>query len=288
MKKHFLVVLAAALALGSCSDNDNENMNPDPQESEVSLDATVTYFPTYENYEIRNVRRYDSNMHIVVDSTFDANDNFISRNIHTYNASNYMIEKKDPNDVTIATAVEEYDAQGRLIAFFNYGEHYQYNYEGNTVSVDQLVSPGAFANIGVFTYNEDGIIEAHTELIADVIASATSLQFSGNTKPVALMEQGITGPMEQIGTFSYYPNTMPAILQKSTVKINNEVLKTLKLESSALLGNYYLQDFTLAGNSFYHSETVFNTEAGLEDYPLTQTVSIQGQPFSYTYYYFQN
>ena len=286
MKKHFLVVFATALALGSCSDNDTEDTNPNP--SPMTLNKTITYFPALENFETRNVKYYDSNMHIVADSTYDASGNFIWRNVHTYNTSNYTVDKKDTEGTIIASAAEEYDTQGRLIAFFNYGDHYEYTYEDNTVSVDYYDPAGAFINIGVFMINNDGNIESHSELTGDIISNATALQFNGNAKPVALMAQGITGPMEQIGTFTYYPNNMPAMLQKSTVQINNEVLKALKLESSALLGNYFLQDFTVAGNPYYHSDIVFNPVSGMEGYPQNQTVSIQGQPFCYIDYFFQN
>jgi hypothetical protein len=286
MKKHFLVVLATALALGSCSDNDTEDTNPN--ESPMTLHKTVTYFPTEENYVTRNVRYYDDSMHIVADSLYGPENNFISRSIHAYNASNYTIDVKNIDDVTVASASEEYDAQGRLTTFIGFDGHYEYTYEDNTVSVDYLDPAGAFINIGVFTYNEDGYIAAHTELMEDIITSATSLQFSGNTKPVALMAQGVTGAIEQLGTFSYYPNSMPAILQKSTVQLNNEMLKALKLEVSALFGNYFLQDFTLGNNLQYHADILFNPGTGLENYPQQQTVTIAGQPFSRTYYFFQN
>lgn len=288
MKKHLFMALAATALLASCSDNDTEDTNPNPNPSSVMLHKTVTYFPTEENYVTRNVKYYDDNMHIVADSLYGPENNFISRSIHTYNASNYTVDVKDIDDVTVASAAEQYDAQGRLTTFIGFDGHYEYTYEGNTVSVDYLDPAGAFINIGVFTYNEDGVIAAHTELMEDIITSATSLQFSGNTKPVALMAQGVTGAMEQMGTFSYYPNSIPAIFEKSTVEINNEMLKALKLEASALLGNYYLQDFTLGSNVFYHSDIVFNPASGLENYPQQQTVTIEGQPFSRTYYFFQN
>ncbi|PZR20312.1 MAG: hypothetical protein DI539_11120 [Flavobacterium psychrophilum] len=286
MKKHFLVVFATALALGSCSDNDTEDTNPN--ESPMTLNKTITYFPTVENFETRNVKYYDSNMHIVADSTYDASGNFMWRNVHTYNTSNYNIDKKDPSGVTIASTVEEYDTQGRLIYYISSEGTYLYTYEDNTVSVDQLVSPGAFGNIGLFTYNEDGYIAAHTEVMGDVITSATSLQFGGNTKPVALIAQGVTGALEQMGTFSYYPNSMPANLERSTVQINNEVLKALKLEACALSTNYHLQDFSIGGNSVYHSETLFYNGFGQEGYPQDQTITIQGQPFCFIDYFFQN
>jgi len=280
------MALAATALLTSCSDNDTEDTNPNP--SSVTLHKTVTYFPTEENYVTRNVKYFDENMHIVADSLYGPENNFISRSIHTYNTSNYTIDVKNIDDVTVASAAEEYDAQGRLTTYIGFDGHYEYTYEGNTVSVDYLDPAGAFINIGLFTYNEDGMIAAHTELMGDVISSATSLQFSGNTKPAALMAQGVTGAIEEMGTFSYYSNSMPVILEKSTVQINNEVLKALKLEASALSGNYFLQDFTLGSDVFYHSDIVFNPATGLENYPQQQTVTIAGQPFSRTYYFFQN
>lgn len=286
MKKHLFMALAATALLTSCSDNDTEDTNPNP--SSVTLHKTVTYFPTEENYVTRNVKYFDENMHIVADSLYGPENNFISRSIHTYNTSNYTIDVKNIDDVTVASAAEEYDAQGRLTTYIGFDGHYEYTYEGNTVSVDYLDPAGAFINIGLFTYNEDGMIAAHTELMGDVISSATSLQFSGNTKPAALMAQGVTGAIEEMGTFSYYSNSMPVILEKSTVQINNEVLKALKLEASALSGNYFLQDFTLGSDVFYHSDIVFNPATGLENYPQQQTVTIAGQPFSRTYYFFQN
>lgn len=286
MKKHFLLAFAAISVLASCSDNDTEDTNPN--ESPMALHKTVTYFPTEENYQTRNVKYFDDSMHIVADSTYGPTSNFIFRSIHTYGTSNYTINVKNADDVTISSIAEEYDAQGRLIAFFGPEGHYEYTYDDNTVSVDYLDPAGAFITIGVFTYNNDGYIAAHTELSADIITEATSLQFSGNTKPVALMAQGVTGALEQLGTFTYYPNSMPADFEKSTTEINNEVLKALKLEASALLGNYYLQDFVIGSNTYYHSDIVFNPAAGLQNYPQQQTVTVDGQPFCRTYYFFQN
>ncbi|MHA3787693.1 hypothetical protein ACX0HA_05730 [Flavobacterium hauense] len=286
MKKHFLLAFAAISVLASCSDNDTENTNPN--ETSMALNKTITYFPTVENFQTRNVKYFDNDMHIVADSTYGATGNFISRSIHTYNTSNYTIDVKNAADVTISSIAEEYDTQGRLIAFFGPEGHYEYTYSGNTVSVDYLDPAGAFITIGLFTYNGDNYIVSHTKLSADIITEATSLQFSGNTKPAALMAQGVTGAMEQLGTFSYYTNSMPENLQRSTVKINNEVLKALKLEAAALFSNYHLQDFTLANNTQYHSETVFNPVSGLEGYPQHQTISIAGQPFCYIDYFFQN
>lgn len=284
MKKHFILALLGLTALTSCTDNDTEDTNPNEA---PMLHKTITYFPGLENFETRNVKYYEDNK-IVADSTYDSSGNFISRAIHTYNSSNYTIDVKDADNVTIAAAAEEYDTQGRLIAFFNYGQNYTYTYEGNNISVDYLDPAGAFINIGMFTMNGDGFITTQTELQGDVISNATSLGFSGNTKPVSLMALGTTGTLEELGTFSYYPNNMPANLEKSTLQINNEVLKAFKLEAAALTCNYHLQDIIIGGNSVYHSDTTFNPATGYEGYPQYQTISIAGQPFCHIHYLFQN
>jgi hypothetical protein len=135
--------------------------------------------------------------------------------------------------------------------------------------------------------NSDGYITSQTNLEGDIIAEATSLIFN-NDKPISLMVQGITGPMEQMGSFSYYANTMPENLQKTVTEINNEVLKANKLETAALFSNNHLQNFTLGSSTYYNSVTTFNPVSGFEGYPQNQEIMIEGQPFAYIIYHFQN
>ncbi len=255
MKKHLFGAMIALTVLTACTDNDTENTNPD--EFTLRLNKTITYFPALENFETRNVKYYDNNM-IVADSTYDNSGNFISRNIHTIDSGgNYTIDTKDAEDVTIASEVLQYDAQGRLTEHYGPAGQYHYTYDGDVISVEYWDPSDAFIDVGVFMLNSDGYIVSQTVVSNDIITDATSLVFSGNTKPVSLMAQGVTGTIEEIGTFSYYPNSMPSNLQKSIIEINNEVLRANSLKAAALFGNYHLQDMMLGGNSYYHSDIEF-------------------------------
>lgn len=284
MKKHVFGALIALFALTACTDTDTDPTNPENED--MSLTRTITYFPTWENYTTRNVKHYENN-HVVSDSTFDGSGNFISRAVHTYiNSIGYTIEIKDTNDVTTATISENYDEQGRLAEFNGPNGRYIYIYDGNSILVQAWDPSDAFFDIGTFTLNSDGYIAAQTVINADIITSASSLTFTGS-KPVTLMGQGTTGPIEQIGSFSYYPNEVPATLQKSTTEINNAVLRANVLQSAAMFSNYYLQDFTLGNANAYHSDIEFNTISGQENYPVTQNITLGGQQASFIRYYFQ-
>jgi hypothetical protein len=284
MKKHVFGAVIALLALTACTDTDTEPTNP--QNQEMSLTKTITYFPTWENYTTRNVKHYENNQ-IVSDSTYDGSGNFISRAVHTYvNSIGYTIEIKDTDDVTTATIAENYDDQGRLAEYHGPNGRYIYIYDGNVITVQYWDPSDAFFDVGTFTLNSDGYITAQTVLFGDVITSASSLVFNG-TKPVTLMGQGTTGPIEQIGSFTYYPNEVPATLQKSTTEINNAVLRANVLEGAAMFSNYYLQDFTLGNVSAYHSDIVFHPVSGQENYPQTQNITLGGQQASFIRYYFE-
>jgi len=285
MKKHVFGALIALTTLTACTDNDSENTNPG--ESTFSLNKTVTYYPAFENYETRNVKYYDNNM-IVADSTYDATGNFISRKIHAINNGTYTIDTKNPENVNIASEYINYDEQGRLTVHFGPDGEYHYTYNDNSITVEYRDPMDVFIEVGLFTLNSDGYITTQTDLVNDVITDATSLVFSGNTKPVTLMAQGTTGTLYQLGTFSYYSNSMPSNLQKSTVQINNEILRANSLKAAAIYGNYHLQDIILGDNSYYHSDTVFSPVSGYEGYPQYQTITMEGQPYCHIRYYFTN
>ncbi|MDV6168850.1 hypothetical protein R1T16_10470 [Flavobacterium sp. DG1-102-2] len=285
MKRHLFVAMIALTALTACTDNDTEDTNPGG--FTLHLNKTTTYYPAYENFETRNVKYYEDNV-IVADSTYDNSGNFISRNIHTVTGSNYTIDTKNIEDVTIASEYINYDEQGRLTAHFGPDGEYHYTYNNNSILVEYRDPSDVFIEVGTFTLNNDGCIASHTVLSNDIITEATSLVFSGNTKPVTLTAQGTTGAIEQIGAFSYYTNTMPANLEKSTIEINNEVLRTNSLKAAALLGNYHLQDITLGSNPYYHSDTVFWGIAEYNGYPERQTITMNGQPYCHIRYAFSN
>lgn len=285
MKKHLFLALLGLTALTACTDNDTENTNPD--ESTLSLDTRVTYTPSFENYELRNIKYYDDNT-IVADSTFDSNGNFLSRNIHEISGNTYTITTKDQFNTTVSTVIALHDNEGRLTDYGNGNIQFKYTYDENNISVEMRYEPSApYMQIGMFMLNEDGYITSHSAVNGNEIVDATALLFNGN-KPVSFMAQGTTGPLEQIGSFTYYPNSVPSNLQKSVTEINNEVLKTNRLETLAEFSNAHLEDFTVNDSVFYHSETVFNPTAGYEGYPQTQGISVGGQPFCDIHYNFQN
>lgn len=285
MKKYLLGTLLVLSALTACTDNDTENINPG--ESSMGLDKTITYFPSFENFETRNVKYYEDNM-IVADSTYDHNGNFLTRNIHEVNGSIYTITTKDIFNNTIATINALHDTQGRLTDYGNGNIQFKYTYDGNNISVELRNEPSEpYIQIGLFTLNEDGYIVSQTNLNGNMILSANSLLFNGN-KPVSFMTQGTTGPLEQTGAYTYYPNSVPSNLSKSVTEINNEVLKTNRLATIGEFSNHHLENFTLNDSVYYHSQTVFNPTAGYEGYPESQDITVGGQPFCYIHYFFNN
>jgi len=286
MKKNLFGALIVLFALTACTDNDTEDINP--SETTHSLTQTITYYPTQENFETRNIKYYDNNI-VVADSTYANSGNFISRNIHTIDSEgNYTIETKNAADVTTASVLLQYDSQGRLTDYDNNGIVHKYVYSENTITVkkwDDFLND--YIEVGMFMINADGYIASQTILDGDIIADATSLTFSNN-KPVSLMAQGVTGAMDELGTFSYYTTIMPSNLQKTIIQINNEVLIANTLKAAALFGNYHLQDIVIGNSSYYHSDTVFISESGYEGYPESQTITMEGQPYCYIRYYFSN
>lgn len=285
MKKYLFGALLALFALTACTDNDTENINPG--ESSMGLNETITYFPTFENFVTRNVKHYENNM-IVSDSTFDNSGNLLTYNIHEVNGNVYTITTKDVFNTTIATVIALHDDQGRLTDYGNGNIQFKYTYNGNSISVGLRDEPSEpYDEIGAFTLNEDGYIVSQTHLNGNMILSANSLLFNGD-KPVSFMVQGTTGPLEQTGAFTYYPNSVPSNLSKSVTEINNEVLKTNRLASIGEFSNHHLENFTLNDSVYYHSQTEFNPAAGYEGYPQTQDITISGQPFCYIHYIFNN
>lgn len=286
MKKHLFGAMIALATLTACTDNDTENTNPN--ENTFTLNKTTTYYPAFENFETRNVKYYDNNM-IVADSTYDNSGNFISRKVHAINGSGtYTIDTKNAENVNIASEYINYDEQGRLTAHFGPDGEFHFTYNGNDILVELRLEVDVFIEVGTFTLNSDGYIASNTVVSNDIITEATSLGFSGTTKPVSLNAQGTTGAIEQIGTFSYYPNSMPSNLQKSITEINNEVLRANSLKAAALYGNYHLQDIMMGSNSYYHSDTVFSPVSGYEGYPEKQTITMNGQPYCHIRYAFSN
>jgi hypothetical protein len=283
MKKHLFGAMIALATLTACTDNDTDDTNS----FELHLNKTTTYYPAYENFTTRNVKYYENNM-IVADSTYDNSGNFISRNIHNVTSSTYTIDTKNAEDVSIASEYINYDEQGRVTTHFGPAGEYHYAYNGNIISVESRISPDVFIEVGSFTLNSDGYIAAQTVVSNDIITESTSLVFSGNTKPVTLMAQGTTGAIEQVGTFSYYPNSMPSNLEKSTIQINNEVLRANSLKAAAMYGNYHLQDIMIGSNSYYHSDTEFAGLPEYNGYPEKQTITMNGQPYCHIRYAFSN
>lgn len=286
MKKLLFGAMIALTVLTACTDDDTENTNPDTPET--VLNKTVTYFPAFENFVTRNVKYYDDNNRIVADSTYDNSGNFVSRKIHTVDSGNYSIFTKNIEDVTIATQVFQYDDQSRLTDIFGDGGQRHFTYDGDNITVELRLPVDVFVNVGVFRLNSDGYIVSQSFLDNDIITGNTFLEFSGNTKPVSLTSQPTAGSIEQAGTFIYYPNTVPADLEKSTVEINNEVLIANTLEASAMSCNYHLKDIMLGDISRYHSDIVFSPISGREGYPQYKTITIDGQPYCHIRYFFYN
>lgn len=241
MKKLTLLILATNLLVFISCDNNNDITNDEQEENLVKI---IT-FQTYSNnpsLNTKNVKRFE-NFEVVSDSTFDYQNQFISRNVIT-TVGLTKTYKSFLNDGTLTSHREEnYDSQGRIVGRHTYEPvsalyfTYVYNNDGTIDSKYFNELDNQTTTFRTFTKNNDGLIFKENGIIYNLTTNQTE-NYEGNATldGQKLISTNYAG---SINTFQYYPNPMPTNMLKSVDKLNNLIIRANELRYLAYNGNSY-------------------------------------------------
>ena len=249
----FLIVSIITL-FASC-----ENTDSITNTEELNLEKVVTFFTIANNptYNTKNVKHYLNN-EVVSDSTFDYQNQFVSNRLITMDGLTKIFKAFSNTGELIGHKEENYDSQGRLTGLHEFLPFpsalfftYTYNSDDTVTTKYYNELNGTTTEYRTFTKNTNGLIEKEngnfynnsTNQIENYEGSAT-LQ---NQKLIS------TNYFGTVTNYNYYPNSMPANLQKTVNELNNLII----------MGNE-LRYLAYNGNSYYKAKdsdiTIFNSE----------------------------
>jgi hypothetical protein len=245
MKNLILFVLANILILLiSCDGSDSTNNDiADNQQTENLL--KIVTFQTYSNnpsQNTKNVKRFE-NFEVVSDSTFDNQNQFISRNTISINGLTKTYKSFLSDGTLTSHSEENYDSQDRIVGRHTYEPvsalffTYVYNNDGTVDSKYFSELDNQTTTFRTFTKNSDGIIYKENGSFYNSSTNQTE-----NYEGVATLQGQKIISTDYSGTtfsFQYYPNSMPINIQKSVNKLNNLIVRGNELSYLAYKGNSY-------------------------------------------------
>lgn len=240
MKNLHAFILAGLFTLfASCDNNDS---NEELQANDLVKIVTVTTHSDSPVNNTTNVKRY-VNFEVVSDSTFDYQGNFIRRTTISMNGLNKTIKSFLNTGELMEHREENYDSQGRLIGRHTYEPisalffTYIYNDDGTVTSQYYNDLDNQITTFRTFTKNADGLIFKNNYSIYNSLSGQTDdIEENANYQGQKLISVNYGSSTI---TFDYYPNPMPANLQKSVNQLNNLIIMGNDLRYLAYSGNSY-------------------------------------------------
>jgi hypothetical protein len=245
MKNLVLFVLAnILLLLTSCDSSETTNNDTANNQQTENLLKIVT-IQTYLNnpsQNTKNIKRFE-NFEVVSDSTFDYQNQFISRNTISINGLTKTYKSFLNNGTLTSHREENYDSQGRLVGRHTYEPvsalyfTYVYNNDGTVSSNYFNELDNQTTTFRTFTKNNDGLIFKENSSFFNTTTNQTE-NYEGNATldGQKLISTNYSGT---INTFQYYPNPMPSNMLKSVDKLNNLIIGGNELRYLAYYGNSY-------------------------------------------------
>jgi hypothetical protein len=271
MKSINLFILGSALTLFASCSSSSDSTN---EETNAGLVKRVIFNTQslYPDSNTKEIQHYANNQ-IVADTIFNNLNQWTARKVITTNGGTKTYQTLDTNDQIVAHREETYDNQDRVTSRRTYVPlnlivvNFTYNPD-NTVTANAYNTLYQTTTlIATYHKNSDGIIYKEFRPMTSqpsVIVEST-LQFEGS-KPVSL----INSVNSSVISFDYYPNAMPADIQKSVTELNNKILLGLSLTKLAEEGNFYYKraSGTLDGVTSTY-QTDFNIDNYLEYFKST-------------------
>lgn len=261
------------LAISCSTDSSTEN-------AEMTLVKIESFYTNADNPN-SNSRKvtYFVNNEAVADSTFDYQNQFILRTVATTNGLTKTIKVFTNTGELVEHSVENFDSQGRIVGRHTYEPPsalyftYEYNSDGTVASKYFNEIDNQTVTFRTFTKNTAGLLfKQNYSAYNFTTGQMESYEYNAdiqNQKLVSVNEAGVTT------TFQYYPNPMPASLQKSLNQLNNLIVKSNELRTLANNGNYYYKpnDNTI---------TTFNS-----DNYITHSLSTNNNTTTEKFYYYE-
>ncbi|MES2748520.1 MAG: hypothetical protein V4648_09070 [Bacteroidota bacterium] len=258
-----LIISAIAISVISCASESSENNS----ENEISLNKKViintqSLYPDSYSKQIK----YYSNNEVVADTTFNIDNQWVSRRVITLSGTTKTFKTYDPAGAVIRHSEEVYDNQNRIISRRTYiplnliEVSFVYNNDGTITANATDVSTQITSYIATYLKNSDGLIykEVRPTIGPNPVTVESTLLFD-NLKPTSLINSVSTTTI----SFDYYSNPMPTDILKPTVALNNEVLLGLSLIKLAEEGNFYYKRNDSSSNG---TTTTYLTNFNASDY----------------------
>ena len=219
--KKYLLLAVMAFSFMACTD-DSQGIVPNTNETlNLAKVEKLMYRDNGVSLDTKRVMLFENGA-IVSDSLFDADNNYVSRVVHTMNGSTYTQESYSMIggvDESVNTTVYKYDSSGRLIeatdevALLSTGFKRVFTYnDDNTISVAFSDIPsGEYLYTNVYTVNDNGLINSVVFGDTDPVITC-AMTFDGD-KPVQSVTETPMG--DETVTYSYYSNTVPANIAKN-------------------------------------------------------------------------
>ena len=280
-----------AFSFMACTD-DSQGIVPNTNETlNLAKVEKLMYRDNGVSLDTKRVMLFENGA-IVSDSLFDADNNYVSRVVHTMNGSTYTQESYSMIggvDESVNTTVYKYDSSGRLIeatdevALLSTGFKRVFTYnDDNTISVAFSDIPsGEYLYTNVYTVNDNGLINSVVFGDTDPVITC-AMTFDGD-KPVQSVTETPMG--DETVTYSYYSNTVPANIAKTAIQINNGILESANshyLKGMATGCNYFLQSEAFPGGTSNTYTKTFNNEG----YITADVANMNGLYEEHTLYYY--
>lgn len=254
MKHSLLLLTLAGGFFFSCSSDKS------PEDFQT-IEKIISYVPQKVNFQTKIVSYYDTANRKILDSVFDANNNFIRKRQYSYTSQSKTISTYDNLNSLTKKGILEYDSGGRLTIATSYGAsgniNLKYAYDYNDINhrlIKNRIEGSTVTPLYLFKINATGLIYYQEDLVNS--NSQTELVFDGNL-PISMF---IFGNTANSMDFNYYPNIKPNNLRISDVEKNNKVLE-LGIEHMAFNADYYFSDYI----DSYFIQYTFDQD----NYPLT-------------------
>ena len=247
--------------------------------SEMNLVKIESFYTNSDNPTSNNRKvTYFENNEAFVDSTFDYQDDFLRRTVVTNDGLTKTIKVFTNTGELAEHREENYDSQGRIVGRHTYEPPsalfftYVYNDDGTVSSKYFNEIDNQIVTFRTFTKNTAGLLFKQNFSAYNFTSGQTeNYEYNANIQSQKLVSVNEAGT---ITTFQYYPNPMPANLQKSVNELNNLIVKSNELRYLAYNGNYYYKtdDNTI---------TTFNSE----NY-ITHVISTNNNVVVEKFYYY--
>ncbi|WP_445453919.1 hypothetical protein [Flavobacterium sp. 25HG05S-40] len=267
MKNFNLFIFGSILTLlVSCDSTDTTN---NVQTNNLEKIVTLTTYSDNPTYNTKNIKRY-ANFEVVSDSTFNNQDQFIYRTVITTNGLTKIIKTYLNTGEVSEHREENYDSQGRLIGRHTYEPisalffTYVYNDDGTVTSKYYNDLDNQTTTFRTFTKNTDGLIYKNNYSYYDFNTGQTvNIEDIASSQGQILLSNNYSGTVTM---YQYYPNPMPANLQKSENELNNLIVMGNELRYLAYNGNSYFKandsditTFNSANYKTYYKSVYTNT-----------------------------